>query len=112
MNDESSSPHAVFELIGSSDVMVGFDMFVDQALSEIDMSFTLLDKTEADVRPFAMIAEGPDMYSVQWHDLDVGSPDLVDRFLADVLPATLASRDPQTVGLFLTTYLTDPDGRR
>jgi hypothetical protein len=106
--------HAVIELIASSDWVVGFDTFVQQATGLVDMSFVLVLEPEGDVAPFAVIAEGPDMYEVKWRDidLDLESPDYVERFLDEILPASLVSRDPELAALYLTMYLTDPDGRR
>jgi hypothetical protein len=108
---DAGLPHAsaTFEPIVSYDVDVDFDSFVHMALSEVTTSFDLVDEPDGDVAPFAVIAEGRDMYLVQWHDID---PGLAERFVTHVVPPTLAARNAHIAGLFLTTHLTPPGGER
>lgn len=108
MTDARTHYGATFEPVASSDGVAGFDGVLGLAKAAIEMSFTLLDDAKGEVRPFAFIAEGPDVYQVKWDRLELEDP-WVDFFLETVVPSTLASRDPHIVGLFLTTYLTSSD---
>lgn len=106
--NELPQSSASFERIVLYEESVDFDSLVNMAINEVTTSFDLLEEPEGDVAPFALTAEGPEIYLVLWQ-ID---EELVDKFLTHVVPPTLAARDAHIAALFLTTYLTDPDGER
>lgn len=109
MSADLPQASATIEPLVTYEEPVDLEGFVHMSLGEINTSFDLLEGSDDDVAPFAVIAEGPTIYLVQWRELD---PELVDRFLTHVVPPTLAAREPEIAGLFLTTYLTDASGAR